>query len=803
MNMLKSHEGFQASRFSDFDFQRFVPPAAADFDTNRVQAGSRAQENKMAAAAPVRYSSRASTRTHAHAHAKPQQPVVVEQFSTGPNGERQLARQFEKQHLLGKGGFAKCYQFRDLRTGKYYAGKIIAKSQLKKSKAKEKLHLEIKLHKDLNHRRVVKMKTWFEDSLNAYIVLELCPNLCMSQLVKRRKRLTEYEARFYMLQIIEGVQFLHAASIIHRDLKLGNIFLDSGMNIKLGDFGLAAKLDYPGQRKKTICGTPNYIAPEILEGKNGHGPPVDIWSMGVILYTFIIGRPPYETTDVKATYRRIRKNQYVFPAEKPMSGEAKALVRRILKLQPDQRPSLESMRGDVYFTHGQIPRAIPKTALKIEPRFTSSDMCAPALSARRPLEPRPTLHVNAQPAEHRVLKVSAKPNAEERASNGEGRLKPRSATATSTGQPQTARPALGAAAENRPAHQLKAAPHTARERQAPRPALAPAAAGHKAAVRAAFENDAPAPAAATGATDGGTKRAPVEQRGTTSARAAAGRSQKAHAGATAPPVEKWATTTATAAAMSVAAKSKAPSVLVPPPAQAGAVVMPASQAMVGTLETMHQQLALSFANGGAAAHTTKVAPEDESLVGSAPQLWVTKWVDYTSKYGLGYLLNDGSSGVYFNDSTKIILATNNANFEYMERSKRSSGRAVDPPRQAHTLETFPGTLQKKVTLLKHFRNYLIEQQVKAGSAAPVAKAEDPKTEMVFLKKWVRTRHAILFRLSNRTALVFATPRLFLDKKGNRTTHPLHQVMASSRPDIAKRLKYTKDILHQLISGERK
>ena len=84
------------------------------------------------------------------------------------------------------------------------------------------------------------------------------------------------------------------------------------MEIKLGDFGLATKLDYDGEKKKTICGTPNYIAPEILEAK-GHSYQVDVWSVGVIIYTQLIGKPPFETPDVKATYKKIRSGQYNFP----------------------------------------------------------------------------------------------------------------------------------------------------------------------------------------------------------------------------------------------------------------------------------------------------------------------------------------------------------------------------------------------------------------------------------------------------------------------------------------------------------
>lgn len=113
--------------------------------------------------------------------------------------------------------------------------------------------------------------------------------------------------------MVNGIHYLHSKRIIHRDLKLGNLFIDDKMEIKLGDFGLATKLDFDNEKKRTICGTPNYIAPEVLDGKSGHSYEVDMWSFGVIIYTLIIGKPPFETNDVKTTYRRIKSNTYTFP----------------------------------------------------------------------------------------------------------------------------------------------------------------------------------------------------------------------------------------------------------------------------------------------------------------------------------------------------------------------------------------------------------------------------------------------------------------------------------------------------------
>jgi polo-like kinase 1 len=154
----------------------------------------------------------------------------------------------------------------------------------------------------------------------------------MSEMLKRRKRLTEPEARYYLCQLIGSLKYLHQNLVIHRDLKLGNLFIDSSMRIKVGDFGLATRVSHPDEKRRTVCGTPNYIAPEILEGKEGHSFEVDIWSTGVILYTLLIGKPPFESKDVKSTYKRILANSFTFPDHVPICEHAKNLIRSILQV---------------------------------------------------------------------------------------------------------------------------------------------------------------------------------------------------------------------------------------------------------------------------------------------------------------------------------------------------------------------------------------------------------------------------------------------------------------------------------------
>uniref|UniRef100_A0A1Y1K3G5 Protein kinase domain-containing protein n=1 Tax=Photinus pyralis TaxID=7054 RepID=A0A1Y1K3G5_PHOPY len=218
---------------------------------------------------------------------------------------------YKKGRFFGKGGFAKCYEITDTSNNRTYAGKIVSKKLMSKQNQRDKMTQEIRIHKSLSHKHIVGFYGFFEDSLNVYIVLELCRRRSMMELHKRRMTLSEPETRFYMKQILNGVHYLHNNKIIHRDLKLGNLFLNDDLHVKIGDFGLAARIEFEGETKKTLCGTPNYIAPEILN-KKGHSFEVDIWSIGCIMYTLLVGKPPFETSSLKETYNRIKKCHYKY-----------------------------------------------------------------------------------------------------------------------------------------------------------------------------------------------------------------------------------------------------------------------------------------------------------------------------------------------------------------------------------------------------------------------------------------------------------------------------------------------------------
>ena len=292
--------------------------------------------------------------------------IIIEKIHTNPDEIH--IKKYRKIRLLGKGGFARCYELLDEETQQSFAGKIIKKSSLIKSRTKQKLISEIKIHKSLNHENIVKFERYFEDEENVYIIMELCYNNTLHELLKRRKKLTELETQYYVYYLIKALQYIHSLKIIHRDLKLANLFLTENMQMKLGDFGLAALLRFDGERKRSLCGTPNYMAPEILQGKTGHSFEVDIWSIGIIIYILLIGKPPFETTSAKETLKRIRMKNYSFPQNGIISEPAKELIQNILVLEPHKRPSLKEILESDFMTMGtSIPKTLPQSTLACPP----------------------------------------------------------------------------------------------------------------------------------------------------------------------------------------------------------------------------------------------------------------------------------------------------------------------------------------------------------------------------------------------------------------------------------------------------
>ena len=591
----------------------------------------------------------------------------IEEITTTLNNQTKT-RQYIKGRFLGKGGFAKCYELICKDNNKVFAAKMLQKSNLKTERQRQKLITEIKIHKSCHHAHVVAFEHNFEDSENVYILLELCQNQTLNELHMRRKILTEIEVQCYIIQLVKALQYLHSHRIIHRDLKLGNLFLNDKMQLKVGDFGLATKLDYDGERKKTICGTPNYIAPEVINS-SGHSYEVDIWAIGIILYTLLVGKPPFETRDVKTTYGKIKKADYIFPENCKISDYAKNLIKKILVVDPKKRPSLNDILFDDFFNQGiVIPKLMPTSTLAFRP----------------PLE-----YINRYMPKNTNIIDKQEQNKE-----------------------------------------IKEKMNTSNE--------------------------------ITKDTDNNDK-----------------------------------------------------SSIIPP-----------------------------FLN---------------STFLSKKEVWVTKWVDYSNKYGLGYILNNGFIGVYFNDNTKMLFNPQQKRITYVERKISDKQELL----YTFSINEYPDDIKNKVNLFNEFKNFL-EDEIKIKHSNTLYNSKDKnklsfelneeakekikrkstkinkkqlsvssdkqnqddennfdinnnieEIDFIFVKKWLKTRHAMIFRFSNKIIQVCFQDRsqiiihplnqniTYINKNGEKSIYPLNKGLNSSNHEMNKRVKYTKEVLAHMISINKK
>ncbi|OXB54463.1 hypothetical protein ASZ78_016502 [Callipepla squamata] len=256
----------------------------------------------------------------------------------GPEGSLQ---DFKVGNLLGKGSFAGVYRAVSLKTGLEVAIKMIDKKAMHKVGMVQRVQNEVKIHCQLKHPSILELYNYFEDSNYVYLILEMCHNGEMSRYIKNRKKpFSEDEARHFLHQIITGMLYLHSHGILHRDLTLSNLLLTSNMNVKIADFGLATQLKMPHEKHYTMCGTPNYISPEIAT-RSPHGLESDVWSLGCMFYTLLIGKPPFDTDTVKNTLNKVVLADYEMPAF--LSREAQDLIHKLLRKNPADRLSLSSV----------------------------------------------------------------------------------------------------------------------------------------------------------------------------------------------------------------------------------------------------------------------------------------------------------------------------------------------------------------------------------------------------------------------------------------------------------------------------
>uniref|UniRef100_A0A3B1J7P1 MAP/microtubule affinity-regulating kinase 3 n=1 Tax=Astyanax mexicanus TaxID=7994 RepID=A0A3B1J7P1_ASTMX len=249
---------------------------------------------------------------------------------------------------IGKGNFAKVKLARHVLTGKEVAVKIIDKTQLNSSSL-QKLFREVRIMKLLNHPNIVKLFEVIETEKTLYLVMEYASGGEVFDYLVAHGRMKEKEARAKFRQIVSAVQYCHQKCIVHRDLKAENLLLDADMNIKIADFGFSNEFTL-GNKLDTFCGSPPYAAPELFQGKKYDGPEVDVWSLGVILYTLVSGSLPFDGQNLKELRERVLRGKYRIPFY--MSTDCENLLKKFLILNPTKRGSLEQVMKDRWMNVG-------------------------------------------------------------------------------------------------------------------------------------------------------------------------------------------------------------------------------------------------------------------------------------------------------------------------------------------------------------------------------------------------------------------------------------------------------------------
>eukprot|EP01132_Coremiostelium_polycephalum_P006625 gene6625-8197_t len=263
---------------------------------------------------------------------------------------------YDLREILGTGNFASVRLAVHKQTGQTFAMKVIDKKKMSMtSQRKDALMDEVNVLTKVNHRNIISIKELFETQKHLYLVLELVTGGELFDRIIAETKFPENTCRFILKQLCDAVHYLHSKGIAHRDLKPENILLSSpdSYEIKISDFGLSRAMD-EGTFMKTMCGTPQYVAPEILTkgGKGeGYSKAVDLWSIGVILYIVLCGFPPFGDPQDQTFFARIKKGGFSFPSPHwdSISDEVKDLIKCLIKVNPDERFTIEQTLDHPWF----------------------------------------------------------------------------------------------------------------------------------------------------------------------------------------------------------------------------------------------------------------------------------------------------------------------------------------------------------------------------------------------------------------------------------------------------------------------
>ncbi|KAJ7226144.1 kinase-like protein [Mycena pura] len=262
------------------------------------------------------------------------------QSRTFPTQEWSL-HSFDIGRPLGKGKFGRVYMVRTKASPKYIlALKTLYKSELVQNKVEKQTRREIEIQQNLRHPNILRLYGFFHDEKRIFLMLEFAGKGELYKQLSKFGRFSEKRCARYIDQMADALIYLHGKHVIHRDIKPENLLLGINGELKIGDFGWSVHA--PGLRRMTLCGTLDYLPPEMVEGKE-HSEKVDYWALGILTYEFLCGSPPFEDrASVKNTYRRIAMVDLRFPPTIPT--EAKDLIAKLLKHDPQVRLPLAEVQ---------------------------------------------------------------------------------------------------------------------------------------------------------------------------------------------------------------------------------------------------------------------------------------------------------------------------------------------------------------------------------------------------------------------------------------------------------------------------
>lgn len=264
---------------------------------------------------------------------------------------------FEIGRPLGKGKFGNVYLAREKKSRFIVALKILFKSQIEKEGVEHQLRREIEIQAHLKHPNILQLYNYFYDQQRIYLILEYAPRGELYKELQKSRTFDEQRTATIMEELSDALTYCHKKKVIHRDIKPENLLLGLQGELKIADFGWSVHA--PSLRRKTMCGTLDYLPPEMIEGRM-HNEMVDLWCIGVLCYELMVGNPPFESPSHSETYRRIVKVDLKFPSSVP-SG-AQDLISKLLKHNPWQRLPLAEVAAHPW-VRANSRRVLPPSAL--------------------------------------------------------------------------------------------------------------------------------------------------------------------------------------------------------------------------------------------------------------------------------------------------------------------------------------------------------------------------------------------------------------------------------------------------------